>query len=110
MSTLQGAPYRRTIHTWTCPKGHTITLDDGGWPQQRGLKESILRAFQKEKCSCGSALTYGKTEQDAVQPTPRVPAVGPVADLTRFGREHNALPMTPGGAVAERAKAWAKKR
>jgi hypothetical protein len=110
-----GAPYHRTVHTWTCPKGHTITIDDKGWPQQPGLKETIQRAFAKEKCgdpTCGGVLTYTHSDEPVVvaDAEPRVPLALAGADLSRFGREFHAIPTTKGGAVAERAKAWARKR
>ena len=105
----QGAPYRRTVHTWACQKGHTITIDDKGWPQQRGLKEAILKAFQKERCgACGTALVYSKTEEDAPQPV--APPAPPVdTSFQRFAREFNAMPCSPGGAVEARLKAGSKK-
>ena len=107
------APYLRIVHTWTCSAGHSITLDDKGWPQRKGFREAVLRAWAKckdEKCphpGCGRKSTYVAGASPADTPA-LVPAAPPAR--RNYGVEYDAMPCSPGGSVEARRIGSAKRR
>jgi hypothetical protein len=103
-------PYLPTNHSWSCNAGHEIVLNDRGWPQARGFKQSVLNAWHKYnggsgelRCpECGGRAEY-KTEfanaegPVVASPAPPVVVVSNADDFKRFGREMYARPCTRGG-------------
>ena len=111
---IASAPYLRTVHTWSCTGGHSITLDDRGWPQRVGFKEMVRRAWAKfpnDTCKyCGAKTTYSvsTTEADKVPSLPPMSAAAP--SPPNHGAAFDAMPCSPGGSVEARREAGHKRR
>lgn len=116
----QGAPYLRTVHAWRCANGHETSVDDGGWPQQGGIKQAVLKAWaayggspDELRCStCHAKAYYTHAESEAPAPIEAKPEhkCPEPPDFKNIGRAFYAQPKSSGGSVEARANAGKKNR